>query len=89
MMKKIGKSVNISYVDSFFYYFVLQIKIVYVILQPNLRTNTMMILRKEVVISNPSMELMDLMNKLRERKLSQREKLRAQEHCTFSISLQC
>ena len=87
MMQKIGKSVNISYVDSFFYYFVLQIKIVYVILQPNLRTNTMMILRKEVVISNPSMELMDLMNKLRERKLSQREKLRAQEHCTFSISL--
>lgn len=88
MMKKIGKSVNISYVYSFFYYFVLQIKIVYVILQPNLRTNTtMMILRKEVVISNPSMELMDLMNKLRERKLSQREKLRAQEHCTFSISL--
>ena len=86
-MKKIGKSVNISYVDWFFYYFVLQIKIVYVILQPNLRTNTMMILRKEVVISNPSMELMDLMNKLRERKLSQREKLRAQEHCTFSISL--
>ena len=86
-MKKIGKSVNISYVDSFFYYFVLQIKIVYVILQPNLRTNTMMILRKEVVISNPSMELMDLMNKLRERKLSQRETLRAQEHCTFSISL--
>ena len=57
-------------------------------MQPNLRTNTtMMILRKEVVISNPSMELMDLMNKLRERKLSQREKLRAQEHCTFSISL--
>ena len=49
----------------------------------------MMTLRKEVVISNPSMELMDLMNKLRERKLSQREKLRAQEHCTFSISLQC
>lgn len=44
-------------------------------------------LRKEVVISNPSMELMDLMNKLRERKLSQRETLRAQEHCTFSISL--
>ena len=88
MMQKIGKSVNISYVDSFFYYFVLQIKIVYVILQPNLRTNTtMMILRKEVVISNPSMELKDLMNKLRERKLSQREKLRAQEHCTFSISL--
>ena len=87
MMKKIGKSVNISYVDSFFYYFVLQIKIVYVILQPNFITNIMMILRKEVVISNPSMELMDLMNKLRERKLSQREKLRAQEHCTFSISL--
>lgn len=47
----------------------------------------MLNLRKEVVISNPSIELMDLMNKLRERKLSQREKLRSQEHCTFCISL--
>lgn len=42
--------------------------------------------QETLVIENPSKGLLDFVNKLRERKLSQQEKLRNKKNCTIKIN---
>ena len=42
--------------------------------------------QKILVIENPSKGLLDFVNKLRDRKLSQQEKLRNKKDCTIKIN---
>lgn len=42
---------------------------------------------KKIVVKNPSSQMTDLINRLRNHKASQLEKLRNQKSCTFSINI--
>ena len=43
---------------------------------------------KKIVIKNPSSQMVNLVERLRNHKISQLEKLRNQKSCTFSINVQ-
>lgn len=42
---------------------------------------------KKIVIKNPSVRMVDLMERLRNHKVSQLERLRSQKSCTFTINV--
>nr|DAS63656.1 MAG TPA: hypothetical protein [Caudoviricetes sp.] len=43
--------------------------------------------QEALVIENPSKTLLDFVNKLRDRKMSQQEKLRNKKNCTIKINV--
>ena len=43
--------------------------------------------RKTMVVNNPSKDLVELMDKLRERKRTQQEKLRNKKNCSIKIEV--